>query len=332
MGIFSCRRTHKVDGTKENCTEIDMRLIRNEINIRAEHFGCVATIGNFDGVHLGHMDLIDRLGRLATQYRMPTTVILFEPQPAEFFLKDGLPNRLTRLREKIRLLESCGIDQLLVLKFDDRLAAYSAVEFVDKILIGKLGVKALVVGDDFRFGKGRDGDYSLLSELAESRKFSLERAPAFSVEGERVSSTLVRDRLRDGDIGGAERILGHSYFIEGRVAQGHKRGREWGFPTANINLEKFRTPLSGIFAARVLGLARKKLRAVAYIGSRPIIDDPRFVLEVHLFDFNTDCYGKLIRVEFVERIRDDMNFESFERMAEQIEKDCLAAKRILKND
>ena len=309
-----------------------MILIRDEINMRSEFFGCVATIGNFDGVHLGHKDLIDRLARLSVQYNLPTTVILFEPQPAEFFLKDDLPNRLTRLREKLRLLESYGVDRVLVLKFGTRLAEYSASEFIENILINKLGIKALVVGDDFRFGKGRKGDYRLLLEFSKSRGFFLERAFPFNIDGERVSSTLVRNYLRSGDIENAEKILGHPYFIVGRVVQGYKRGRKWGFPTANINLERFRTPLSGILAARVSGLSKNKLNAVAYIGSRPIIDDPRFVLEVHIFDFNEDCYGEHIKVEFVQRIRGDLHFDGFEEMAKQIEKDCILAKKILRND
>ena len=315
-------------------TELEslMKLIRHRINIRSKHAGCVATIGNFDGVHLGHLDLIKRLNLQATRLNLPGTVILFEPQPAEFFSKDHLPDRVTRLREKIRLLEYYQVDRVVVLKFDNLLASYTAVEFVDEILVRSLGVKALVVGDDFRFGKGREGDHNLLSELTDSRGFQLERAPAFSVGGQRVSSTIVRDRLKSGDIAGAEEMLGHSYFIEGRVAQGHKKGREWGFPTANINLDKFQIPLSGIFAARVSGLSSKKLDAVAYVGSRPIINDPRYVLEAHIFDFDTDCYSVHITVEFVERIRDDMNFDSFDVMSKQIQKDCLSAKEIFKNE
>ena len=306
-----------------------MRLIRDHKNIRPEDFGCVATIGNFDGVHLGHQDLINRLKLLSEKFDLPTTVILFEPQPAEFFLKDDLPNRLTRVREKIRLLNFYGVSRVLVLKFNEHLAAYSASEFVEDILLKKLGIKALVVGDDFRFGKKREGDYKLLLSYSERKHFVLERAAPFLVEGERVSSTLIRNHLERGNISRAEKILGHTYFIEGRVSRGHQRGREWGFPTANINLDRFRTPLKGILAAKVSGLGKKKLDAVAYIGNRPVIEDPRFVLEVHLFDFEDDCYNKYIRVEFVERIRDDINFTTFDEMAEQVKKDCVVAKGIL---
>ncbi len=306
-----------------------MQLIRGIHNISAAHHGCVATIGNFDGVHLGHGEIIKRLKRQAREHGLPSVVVLFEPQPAEFFAPERAPARLTRFREKFRLVERHGVDRLLVLRFSRELAALSPQQFVEQILVGKLGIKALIIGDDFRFGSGRGGDFKILQGLAQRHGFSMEQTPPFLFIGKRISSTYIRYLLRHGYMGEAERMLGHPYCIEGRVVHGHQQGREWGFPTANIDLHRLLSPVSGIFAVRVHGLGPRPRRGVAYAGSRPIIDDPRYVLEVHLFDYDEDCYGRYISVQFCDKIREDIAFDSFEVMAEQIRRDCEVAREKL---
>jgi riboflavin kinase/FMN adenylyltransferase len=303
-----------------------MELIRGEHNLRPRHRGCVATIGNFDGVHVGHQAVLSKLIRCARERGLPSTVIVFEPQPAEYFAGDAAPARLTRLREKVMLLAELGIDRLLILRFDAVLAALSADEFVRRILIDGLGVQSLTIGDDFKFGKRRGGDFSVLQRFAQRYGFVLDRADSLRMEGERVSSTLIRAKLLAGDMRDVERMLGRRYFIAGRIVHGHKRGREIGFPTANLDLHRIKSPLAGIYAVSVRGLAEKPLVGVAYLGSRPIIDDPRFVLEVHLFDFDTECYGRHIEVDFAAKVRDDMVFSSFDALSAQIAKDCAAAR------
>ena len=306
-----------------------MQLIRGIHNIRPEHFGCVATIGNFDGVHLGHGEIIKRLRRLGAERGVPTMVVLFEPQPAEFFARAGVPARLTRLREKFHLLAARGVDRLLVLRFSRELAAMPPERFVGDLLVGKLGIKALIIGDDFRFGSGRGGDFSLLQELANRYHFVMEQTVPFLFIGKRISSTYIRDLLHQGYYHEAKRMLGHPYMIEGRVVHGHKRGREWGFPTINLDLHRRKSPIMGIFAVQVRGLGSQPLPGVGYVGSRPTIADPRFVLEVHLFDYDEECYGKYVGIEFIDKIRDDIKFESFAAMAEQIGRDCQSAREIL---
>ncbi|MCB1749505.1 MAG: bifunctional riboflavin kinase/FAD synthetase [Gammaproteobacteria bacterium] len=306
-----------------------MQLIRGAHSLTDAHHGCVATIGNFDGVHLGHAEIIKRLKRHAAAHGVPSTLIIFEPQPAEYFARDRVPARLTRFREKFNLIRQRGVDRLLVLRFDEHLRTYTPQAFVEEFLVRRLGVKALIIGDDFRFGSGRGGDFGLLHELAERHGFVLEQTPPFLFIGKRISSTYIRYLLRHGYMKEAERMLGHPYCIEGHVVHGHKQGREWGFPTANLNLHRIKSPLSGIFAVRVHGLGDPPRMGVAYVGNRPIIDDPRYVLEVHIFDYDDDCYGKLISVQFCDRIRDDMNFDSFAVMAEQIRRDCEVARERL---
>ncbi|MEQ8231733.1 MAG: riboflavin biosynthesis protein RibF, partial [Gammaproteobacteria bacterium] len=198
--------------------------------------------------------------------------------------------------------------------------------FVEEFLVQRLGIKALIIGDDFRFGSGRGGDFSLLHDLATRHGFTLEQTPPFLFIGKRISSTYVRYLLRHGYMGEAERMLGHPYCIEGRVVEGHKQGREWGFPTANIDLHRLKSPIAGIFAVRVHGLGPAPRIGVGYVGDRPIIEDPRYVLEVHIFDYDEDCYGRHISVQFCDKIRDDIAFDSFAAMAEQIKRDCQVAR------
>lgn len=306
-----------------------MELIRGAHNLRPRHRGGVATIGNFDGVHRGHQSVLRRLTTLAGERGLPSTVVVFEPQPAEFFATGEPPARLTRLREKFLLVRSCGVDRLLVMKFDQKLADLPAAEFVDELLLEGLGIRGLIVGDDFKFGSDRLGDFEMLRKLSAVHEFTLERANSFLAANDRVSSTRIRAQLRAGNLEAAERMLGHRYFIAGRVVHGQQRGRAMGFPTANLDLHRRTSPLCGIYAAEVRCLAERPLPAIAYVGTRPIVGDGRWVLEVHVFDFDADCYGRHIEVDFITKIRDDLPFVSFAALAQQIDADCRQAREIL---
>ncbi len=306
-----------------------MEIIRGEHNLRPRHRGCVATIGNFDGVHRGHQAVLRALITKAKALNAVSTVVIFEPQPSEYFATGNPPARLTRLREKAQLLDDLGIERLLVMPFDAALASRPADDFVQRLLIDGLGVRGLIVGDDFKFGSHRSGDFAMLQRSAERHGFFINRADSFLTDGERVSSTSIRARLREGLIRDAEPLLGRRYFMSGRVVHGQKRGREMGFPTANLDLHRRASPLQGIFAAQVLGVGAAPAPAIAYVGNRPIIENSRWVIEVHLFDFAEDIYGRHIKVEFIEKIRDDLPFTDFETLSRQIADDCQVARRIL---
>jgi riboflavin kinase/FMN adenylyltransferase len=308
-------------------------LIRGLHNLRAAHRGCVATIGNFDGVHLGHQAVFDALNARARAAGLPSLVITFEPQPMEFFRPDEAPARLTRLREKLEAIDGCGIDRVLLIRFNQRFAGVDAGEFVERVLVGQLGIRHLYVGDDFRFGKNRLGDFALLSEMGQVHGFGVEALGTVSHCGERVSSTRIREALQRGDLVHAECCLGRRYRICGRVAHGNRRGRTIGFPTMNVPLLRRSTPLRGVFAVQLLGLGGQPLPGVANIGNRPTLrGDDRFLLEVHLFDFAEDVYGRHVEVDFVERIRDEHRFESFDALREQIQRDVIRAREIHRLD
>lgn len=306
-----------------------MELIRGLHNIRPAQRGCVATIGNFDGVHRGHQAVLDQVKGEAARLGLPSVVMVFEPQPQEYFTPEGPPPRLTRLREKCELFAGYGIDRLFCVRFDERLAGYSAERFVEELLIRGLGVRHLVVGDDFRFGSGRAGDFALLRRMGLAHGFDVVHADTCVVDGARVSSTRVREALAAGDLAAARRLLGRGFSISGRVVRGQERGRSMGFPTANIHLHRAVSPVLGIFAARVRGLDGEPRPGVAYVGNRPIIADERCLLEVHVFDYHGDCYGRYLQVELVAKLRDDRRFESFDDLARQIEQDVQAAHRAL---
>lgn len=306
-----------------------MELIRGLHNIRPRHRGCACTIGNFDGVHLGHQSLISQLRELSGRYTVPSQVILFEPQTAEFFRGSKAPARLTRLREKLALLRDQGIDRALVLRFNESLMQLSAQAFVDELLVGRLGVRAIVVGDNFRFGRARSGDFELLRQRAAYFGFELIQATGVESGGERVSSTRIRDLLLQGDLDAAAVLLGHPYTMSGRIIAGQQRGRDLGFPTINLALHRRNSPLQGIFAARVHGLKATAIGGAAYIGSRPTVAGEQIVLEVHLFDFAEDCYGRFVEVEFVAKLRDDMKFASLESLRHQIAADTRQAREVL---
>jgi riboflavin kinase/FMN adenylyltransferase len=307
-----------------------MLLVRGLRNLRPEHRGCVATIGNFDGVHLGHQAVFRRLRALGREFGLPATVVTFEPQPMEFFAPEAAPARLTRFREKVAALRGTGVDRLLVLEFGPRLASMTAEAFVDDLLVGRLGVEHLFVGDDFRFGQGRRGDLSLLREAGLRHGFGVDSLQTVAHEDARISSSRIRAALSEGDFATAAACLGRAYRICGRVVHGDKRGRGIGFPTANVDLHRRVSPVRGVFAVRVHGLDPAALPGVANVGTRPTVDGgARDRLEVHLFDFARDVYGAHVEVEFVRKIRDERKFPSFDDLRRQIGQDAAEARGIL---
>ena len=295
-----------------------MQVIRGIYNLKPEHQGCVATIGNFDGVHLGHQAVLGQLAEKAGELALPVAVITFEPQPQEYFRPDESPPRLTRLREKIQALRRYAVDRVLVLRFDEKFSQQSADEFIQKLLVNGLGVKYLVIGDDFRFGKDRAGDFAMLKEAGKRQGFEVVNMHTFMLDGERVSSTRVRAALGNGNLNEAEKLLGRIYRMSGRVAHGDKRGRTIGFPTANIYLHRKAIPLRGVFVIQLYGVEGEPVPGVANLGTRPTVDGMRTLLEVHLFDFDRDIYGCHVHVDFLHKLRDERRFDSFEKLKKQI--------------
>ncbi|MEY4719676.1 MAG: hypothetical protein RL563_2294, partial [Pseudomonadota bacterium] len=272
-----------------------MRLIRGLNHWEPFANGCVLTIGNFDGLHLGHRQVIERLAEHGSRLNLPVVAMIFEPQPLEYFLGDHAPSRLTRLREKAIQFATLPVNELVVLPFSRSLSDVDAEVFIQDILVNKLNIKHLVIGDDFHFGKARRGNFALLQQRGERFGFKVEATPSFEVQGLRVSSTLIRDALGEGDLSQAKILLGRDYSVCGRVAQGDRLGRELGFPTANIQMFRKNTPLAGVFAVTMTGLARGPLTGVANLGTRPtILGGAKAVLETHLFDFSDDIYGRYV--------------------------------------
>jgi riboflavin kinase/FMN adenylyltransferase len=306
-----------------------MELVRGMHNLRPRHRGCVATIGNFDGVHLGHQHMIAALRAKATDLGVPAAVITFEPTPREHFEGAAAPSRLTRLREKLAALAQYGIDRVVVLRFDDRVRGMGAQEFVDRLLVEGLGVRHLVVGHDFHFARRREGTVANLREAGNAHGFTVEEIGQFLVDGERVSSSLVREALNRGDLARATRLLGRPYRMAGRVRLGQKLGRRLGFPTANLALHRKVVPLWGIFAVRASGAGLVDHPAVASLGTRPTVNGTDPLLEVHLFDWDGSLYGRYLDVDFVERLRDEQRFESLDALVAQMHRDAAAARRVL---
>ena len=303
-----------------------MELIRGLHNLKARHHGCVATIGNFDGVHLGHQAVLGQLAEKAVEYGLPTTVITFEPQPQEYFVPDNAVPRLTRLREKLLALRRFSVDRVLCLSFSRKLAQMTAEAFIEDILVKGLGIRYLVVGDDFHFGAGRRGDFAMLQAAGEKHGFQVANMHTFILSGARVSSTRVREALARGGMEEAEQLLGRPYRMCGRVAHGDKRGRTIGFPTANIRLHRKVSPISGVFAVELFGVDGEPWRGVANVGVRPTVQGLRPLLEVHLFDFSGDLYGRHVYVDFLHKLRDERRFESFEALKQQILVDAQQAR------
>lgn len=302
-----------------------MELIRGLHNLRDRHRDCVLTIGKFDGVHEGHKAVLKNVLEKAREMALPATVMVFEPQPEEVFAPEKAPARLSTLADKYRLLEAEGVDRLLCVQFNREFASQSAGTFVQDLLVKKLGVRFLVVGDDFRFGKGRQGDFSMLEEAGRASGFDVVSTQSFRVDDRRISSTAVRQALSDGAFDKAASMLGRPYSIRGRVVHGEKNGRTIGFPTANVLLKRFRTPLKGVFAVKTdyAGVTRQ---GVANVGSRPTLNGRQVQLEVHLFDVDSDLYGKTIEVFPCYKIRDEQKFDSFEELKLQIQQDAQVAR------
>lgn len=298
-----------------------MELIRGLHNLRPEHRGCVATIGNFDGVHLGHQAVIGQLADEGRDYSEPTLVMTFEPQPLEYFQPQRAPARLTRLREKLRQLGRFAVDRVLVCDFNARFAAIDAETFIDKVLINGLGVRHLVVGDDFQFGRARRGNFAMLQAAGSDHGFDVVNMHTFKIDGERVSSTGIRQALAAGDLHTAEKLLGRPYRMCGRVAHGDKIGRTLGIPTANIHLHRNVSPVQGIYVVEVFGLDGEPIAGVASVGTRPTVGGTTALLEIHLFDFNRDIYGRYLNIDFLRKLRDEEKYDSLDEMKAQIFKD-----------
>ena len=293
--------------------------------------GCVATLGNFDGLHLGHQAVIRQLQHAAAARRLPTAVILFEPQPLESLRPERAPGRILRLREKFTGLRKLGIDRVLVLRFNAALAALDAATFVATVLVQGLCIQHLVVGDDFRFGKDRGGDFDLLQTLGAQHGFSVEPMHTVQLDAARVSSTRVRAALAAGDYPEAKRLLGRPYRPGGRVVHGDKLGREIGYPTLNLPVRRNRAPVSGIFALRAYGADLDAHPGVGYIGTRPTVQGQHETLEAHLFDYHGDLYGQRIDIEPLRHLRPDHRFDSLEAMTAQIHRDAVAARHYLEH-
>lgn len=315
-----------------------MRLIRGLINIPTDFEGCVATIGNFDGVHLGHQKILQQLKKAATEHQLPTLVMMFEPQPREFFAPEQAPARLAGLADKLDDLAEHGVEYVLLLPFNEKLRSMSAQQFMQNILADGLKVRHLIVGDDFRFGCDRSGDYAALKtfgqQLSNGSTFTVEDTPTFEIADERVSSTRVREALADNEFELAEALLGQAFRISGRIGYGRQLGRTIGAPTANIILKRKKLPFTGVFAvtAVVQDTSNKPFNGVANIGVKPTVaGNPEPSLEVHLFDCDENLYGKRLEVTFCQKIRDEKKFAGLDELKAAIAADMAAAKNYFKN-
>lgn len=307
-----------------------MQLIRGLHNIRPEHQRCVATIGNFDGVHVGHRTILEALKQQAFELDAVVCVITFEPQPREYFQGDTAPPRLSSLREKLELLAENHVDQVLCLPFNDRLRSLSADDFVFRALVEGLDIRYLIVGDDFRYGCDRKGDFSHLEMMGERYGFEVCDTQTVLMQQGRISSTRIRDALAENAFAEAEHMLGRPFTMIGRVVKGQQLGRTLGFPTANIRVCRRRLPLQGVFAVRTR-VDGHRFNAVANLGVRPSVSGVKPLLEVHMLDFKGDLYDQTLRVEFVEKIRDEQKFESLEALRAAIANDIEIARKLFIN-
>ena len=318
-------------------------IIRGHHCLYPQQYGCVASIGNFDGVHLAHQHIVQQAAAVAREKQLPLTLIIFEPQPQEFFSQSQQPPpRLTRLREKIVALVVLAprvLNRIVVLRFDRTLAAMSPLAFIKNILVQKLGLRALVIGDDFRFGHRGQGNKRTLQQASEIYGFTLHHCDTYIMDDRRVSSTWVRAALLNGELALTKRLLGRHYAILGRVRKGQQLGRSIGFPTLNIDLRRRVCPLHGVYAVCVHGLYDREtkvsmpqngLAGVASVGTRPTVNGSHVLLEVYLFDFNRTVYGCQVRVDFVTYLRPEKRYESLKAMRPQMLEDVRQAKRILR--
>jgi riboflavin kinase/FMN adenylyltransferase len=306
-----------------------MELVRGLHNISQRHRGCVLTVGNYDGVHLGHQQMIGVLKARAAELRSAATVLVFEPSSKEFIDPDGAPPRLTRWREKFLALAAQGVERLVTLRFDECMRAMTPRSFVDELIVEKLGTRHMVVGDDFRYGSKAGGTIESLRAAGQTHGFGVEQMAPYVFDGVRVSSTVVRERLELADYAGAARLLGRRYRMTGRVVHGRRLGRTLGFPTANLRLMRRKSPVWGILAVRAYGIDSRPLAGVASLGTRPTVNGTEPLLEVHVFDFSGDLYGRAIEVEFVAKLRDEVKFDSLDAMRVQMKIDGAQARDLL---
>jgi riboflavin kinase / FMN adenylyltransferase len=320
---------HPVDEWERRAT---VETVRGLHNLRPRHRGCVLSVGAFDGIHRGHQEMIRIVREHAARLHLPAAVLSFEPTPREFFAKANPPPRLTRFREKVELLQLYGIERFVCARFDERLRSMEPDAFIERVLVDALGVEQIVVGHDFRFARNLGGNIETLRRAGEQLGFGVSEVPAFELDGERVSSSRVREALRAGDLISAARLLGRPYGMTGKVVHGGKLGRSLGFPTANLRLHRRATPLAGIFAARVSGAGLKEAAAVASLGTRPAVNGQELLLEVHVFDFDGDLYRRYLHVDFLARLRDEQWFPNLDALVEQMRKDAQLARDILANE
>jgi riboflavin kinase/FMN adenylyltransferase len=311
-----------------------MRLARHLRDLPFDSLanGSAVTIGSFDGLHLGHRRLLDRLLAHARSAGLPAVVMSFEPTPKEFFQADSPPARLMRFREKFEALAAAGVDIFYCPRFAAAMRDIPAVDFVRRIIVHGLDARHVIVGDDFRFARRREGDLDLLERMAAPLSFDVEQVPSVIVGGERVSSTAIREACEAGDMQRATALLGRPYSMSGKVVRGEKLGRELGYPTANVDLRRRRSPVMGIFAVRVRGLGGAgdaPIDGVASVGTRPTFDGTKPLLEVHLFEFDQDIYGEVIHVDFVARLRGQKRYESVDDLVAQMHVDADNARAAL---
>jgi len=305
-----------------------MQLVRGIHNIQSKDHGCVLTIGNFDGVHKGHQRVIAALVSKAKALNCIAAVLVFEPQPLELFSPETAPARLCRLRDKYSLLAELGVQRLICVNFNRKFASQSAEQFIEHLLVEKLGVKHLIVGDDFHFGKNRVGDFAMLLQAGQKFGFDVTDTASCKMANCRVSSTAIREALAQGNLVDVENMLGRPYSIMGKVFHGDKRGRQLGFPTANVLLKRRNSPLNGVFAVKIKTKAGT-FNGVANIGARPTVNGVRQQLEVHIFNFNDDLYSQCIEVIIKKKLRQVMKFDNIEALTAQIKLDSEQAKEQL---
>lgn len=306
-----------------------MEIIRNLGSLRPCHHGTVVTIGNFDGVHRGHRAILEQLHRIGSERALPTTLITFEPHPKEFFSASHAPPRLTRFREKMVELSRTPLARVLLLRFDEALSTMAPLDFVERILVERLGAKFVVVGDDFRFGHRAEGNFETLREAGQRLGLEVARHDTFPLQGQRISSSWVRDLLAHGNLELAAELLGRPYSLCGRVAHGDKIGRTIGCATANVHLRRVAPAVHGIYAVKVWGLGGQPRPGMASIGHRPTVGGTVTLLEVHLFDFDQDIYGREIRVEFVAKLREEECYDGLDALKAQLALDAVAARAAL---
>jgi len=289
-----------------------------------------ATIGNFDGVHVGHAHILEKLVSVAKDRKLLAAVMIFEPQPLEYFSADAAPPRLSTLREKLERFQEIGVDAVFVIPFDSEFSSLSADAFIDRYLVELLPVEWLLVGDDFRFGKGRVGDFRVLRERGQEQGFEVEATGSITISGVRVSSSVVREALKSGDFQKSQEFLGRSYNITARVVRGNALGRTFGFPTANLGLKNLRSPLSGIYLVRVVGDEIDERYGLASIGSRPTIElNGSIKAEIFILDFDGDLYGKKIKVTVLSKLRDEKQFASVDEMITAMKMDEARARKLI---